>query len=79
MKKSEFTILLTKFFYKNDHLYFQILLQNEENTDIFGEFDDYNEYRETFDRLQRNQSEKISLKVVSDRTLKSETSFAKVA
>ena len=65
--------------YKNEHLYFQILIQSQDNIDIYGEFDDYNEYRETFDRLQKNQSEKSILKIVSERTFKSDSCFAKVA
>ena len=79
MKTTAFIGLLTKFFYKNEHLYFQILIQSQDNIDIYGEFDDYNEYRETFDRLQKNQSEKSILKIVSERTFKSDSCFAKVA
>ena len=79
MKTPELKSLLTKFFYKNEHLYFQILIQSEDNIDIYEEFDDYNEYRETFDRLQNNQTEKKPMTVVSERILKSNTHFSKVA
>jgi hypothetical protein len=79
MKTSECKSLLTKFFYKNEHLYFQILIQGETTTNVYGEFDDYSDYKETYDRLQGNLLEISSLKIVPDRFLKSETHFAKVA
>ena len=79
MKTSECKSLLTKFFYKNEHLYFQILIQGETNTNVYGEFDNYNDYKETFDRLQRNLLDRNALKIVPERLLKSETRFAKVA
>jgi hypothetical protein len=79
MKTSECKSLLTKFFYKNEHLYFQILVQGETTTNVYGEFDDYSDYKETFDRLQGNLSDTRPLKIVTDGFLKSETLFAKVA
>jgi hypothetical protein len=48
--------LLTKFFYKNNHLHFQILVQKENSLEIFGEYDDYNQYKNAFDTLHLNIS-----------------------
>ena len=79
MKTTECKSLLTKFFYKNEHLYFQILIQGETTTNVYREFDDYSEYKETFDRLQCNLFSKSPLKLIPERLLKSETRFAKVA
>jgi hypothetical protein len=79
MKTSECKSLLTKFFYKNEHLYFQILIQSETSTNVYGEFDDYSDYKETFDRLQSNLSSISPLKLIPERFLKSETRLAKVA
>jgi hypothetical protein len=79
MKTSECKSLLTKFFYKNEHLYFQILIQGETTTNVYGEFDDYSDYKATFDRLQSNFSETRSLKLIPERLLKADTRLAKVA
>ncbi len=79
MKTSECKSLLTKFFYKNEHLYFQILIQSEISTNVYGEFNDYSDYKETFDRLQRNILDTNALKIVPERLLIAKTHFAKVA
>lgn len=79
MKTSECKSLLTKFFYKNEHLYFQILIQSEIITNVYGEFDNYSEYKETFDRLQRNILDINALMIVTDRLLPTQSHFAKVA
>jgi hypothetical protein len=45
--------LVTKFFYKENHLCFQILVRLEGNTLIpFQEFEDYGEYKRVFGELQ---------------------------
>lgn len=79
MKTFECKSLLTKFFYKNEHLYFQILIQDETTLNTYGEFDNYNDYKETFDRLHRNISERNALKIVPERLLTTQIHFAKVA
>jgi hypothetical protein len=79
MKTIETKSLLTKFFYKNEHLYFQILVQSESNTDVYGEYDDYSDYKTSFDTLQRNLTSGCGLKLVSDNYMKAENRFAKVA
>jgi hypothetical protein len=79
MKTIETKSLLTKFFYKNEHLYFQILVQSESNTDVYGEYDDYSDYKATFDMLQRNLTGNSALKLVADNYMKADNRFAKVA
>jgi hypothetical protein len=44
--------LLTKFFYEENHLHFQIILQSERGVRDCGDYTDYNEYRKAFDALQ---------------------------
>jgi hypothetical protein len=79
MKTSECKSLLTKFFYKNEHLYFQILIQGETTTNVYGEFDDYSDYKETFDRLQSNIFSRSPIKLIPEKLLKTGTRLAKVA
>jgi hypothetical protein len=44
--------LITKFFYKENHLCFQILLNCENNeTRLFKEYTDYAKYKEEYNRL----------------------------
>ena len=57
MKSYELKSLLTKFFYRSEHLYFQIMIQGENSIELYGEYTDYNEYKETFDILQKNLAE----------------------
>ena len=65
MKTIETKSLLTKFFYKNEHLFFQILVQGESKTDVYGEYDDYSDYKASFDTLQRNLTNGSALKLVT--------------
>ncbi len=71
--------LLTKFYYKNDNLHFQILIQNGEEIEIHGEYLDYNEYKEVFDSLQSKMNEKKSLKTATEKIRRAESFFAKMA
>lgn len=44
--------LITKFFYKENHLCFQILLNCENNeTKLYKEFEDYSQYKEEYNKL----------------------------
>ena len=79
MKTNEMKSLLTKFFYRNEHLFFQILIQNEMSMDVYGEYDDYDEYRRIFDSLQNNFIEWTPLRIFQDKTVRSELNLAKVA
>lgn len=50
----EISDLVTKFFYKEDHLCFQILLQMKQGeTVLFQEFNDYSEYKHAMSDLQQ--------------------------
>jgi hypothetical protein len=44
--------LLTRYFYKENQLCFQILMSANENTSVIGEFSNYSEYRRSFTSLQ---------------------------
>ena len=49
---NEIQNLITKFYYKNNHLCFQILLYlGVENTVPFKEFTDYTEYKKVYSEL----------------------------
>jgi hypothetical protein len=48
----ELKLLMTNFFYKDNSLRIQILIQSESSTNIYGEFDDYVEYRNAYDIIQ---------------------------
>ncbi len=52
IKGAEIQNLITKFYYKNNHLCFQILLYlGVENTVPFKEFTDYTEYKKVYSEL----------------------------
>jgi len=56
-KGEEIKNLITKFYYRNNHLCFQILLYiNGEKTVPYQEFTDYNEYKATYNKLQDQKS-----------------------
>jgi hypothetical protein len=81
METNEMKNLLTKFFYKNDHLCYQIMIKDTTsvNIDVYGEYDDFDDYRRTLDGLQNNQIDWTPLRLVQDKTFKTEHTFAKVA
>ena len=79
MKSYEIKSLLTKFFYKEEHLYFQILVQGEDSLDVYGEYTDYNEYKENFDTLQKSFAEKNNVKTFPEKFVVSKIPLAKVA
>ena len=71
--------LITKFFYRDNHLCFQILLHLEGNeTVIYKEFTDYSEYKNAFNELQQIRSKNRGL-VIPNKNLKNEVSKVKVA
>ncbi len=79
MRHNEVKSLLTKFLYKNEHLHFQILISNGESSDVYGEYMDYNEYKETFDMLQRSFLERDRFRSPLDKGRKSSEIYSKVA
>lgn len=71
--------LITKFFYRNNHLCFQILLHTEWNETIaFGEFSDYSEYKKAFNDLQIARTKKMPLNI-PEKKLQPEVNNIKVA
>jgi hypothetical protein len=81
METNEMKNLLTRFFYKNDYLFYQILIQDKSTSDttMYGEYEDFDDYRKTFDSLQNNNLDWTPLKLVQDNIFNSEHTFAKVA
>lgn len=79
MRTNEIKSLLTKFYYNNEHLYFQILIQKENSMEVYGEYADYHEYKNTFDMLQKDIDEKKNVKIVTEKSIKTQIPLAKVA
>ena len=79
MRTNEIKSLLTKFYYNNEHLYFQILIQKENLIEVHGEYADYYEYKNTFDILQKDIDEKKNVKIVTEKSIKTQIPLAKVA
>jgi hypothetical protein len=71
--------LLTKFFYRDNYLHFQILVQNANEVQICGEFTNYDEYRKSFDALQSRLTDFTSKTVATGKNLKRELSLANMA
>ena len=57
MVSKETNNLLTKFFYRDNYLHFQILVQTVNGTQICGEFTNYDEYLKSFEHLQARFNE----------------------
>lgn len=54
--------LITKFFYKNNHLCFQILLHTRTNETIaYGVYANYSTYKKDFDNLQNARSNNLKI------------------
>ena len=71
--------VITKFYYRNNHLCFQILLHLEGNeTVIYKEFNDYSEYKDSFNELQQIRLKNRGL-IIPNKSLKFETESVKVA
>lgn len=56
--------LITKFFYKNNHLCFQILLHTRMNETVaYGVYANYSTYKKDFDNLQNARSNNLTISV----------------
>ncbi len=56
--------LITLFYYKNNHLRYQILLHlTGERTVVFGEYLNYKEYKEQFEVLQNKRKDQKSIQL----------------
>lgn len=79
MKSNELKSVLTRFLYKEEQLHFQIMIQSEDNLEMYGEYTNYSEYKETFDALQKDLSDKNQIKVIPEKFVVSKIPLAKVA
>lgn len=79
MVSKETKSLLTKFFYRDNYLHFQILLQTANDMQICGEFTNYDEYRKSFDNLQSHLIDFKSKPALNVKNLKLELSLANMA
>jgi hypothetical protein len=79
MVSKETKSLLTKFFYRDNYLHFQILLQSANDMQICGEFTNYDEYRKSFDTLQSRLMDFKSKTSPNVKNLKLELGLANVA
>ncbi len=50
-KGSQLDNIITRFYYKQQELFFQIILQREEEQVFHSEYNDYSQYRSTFQEL----------------------------
>ena len=64
-KKTNYIIdqLITKFFYRNNQLFFQILLNTDNSTTTYGEYTDYSTYKKVYNQLLgcKNSGKQVSL------------------
>lgn len=73
IKGKEIENLITKFYYKNKQLYFQIILNLGLGKKVFyREFSDYYKYKKSFDQLLKAKSENRNV-VLSTRLLQHAT------
>lgn len=81
METNEMKNVLTRFFYKNDDLFYQILVLDTTsmNLGVYAEFEEFDDYRNALENLQCNQADWTPLRLVQDKTFKPEHAFAKVA
>ncbi|MBL7815133.1 MAG: hypothetical protein JNL70_08985 [Saprospiraceae bacterium] len=79
MKTQEAQSLLTKFFYKDNHLHFQILIQAESELVLFGEYNDYGLYKNAFDLIQQKIKNGTRIIHLLEKKLNEEKLFVKVA
>ena len=79
MKKQETQCLLTKFFYRGNHLHFQILVQTETDWMVYDEYSDYGAYKSAFDQIQQALSTETKVIKLTEKNKNLETSFANVA
>jgi hypothetical protein len=56
--------LLTKFFYKDNFLFFQILIENNNGIEVYAEYRDYSEYRAEYQKLQKQLTTEGKIKVM---------------
>lgn len=79
LKGGEVKDLITKFFYRDSYLCFQIMLQLEgDETVVYKEYIDYSEYKKAFAELQQIRTKNQAL-IIPNKSLKFEAEGMKVA
>jgi hypothetical protein len=58
--------LLTKFFYKDNFLFFQILVENTCGTEVYAEYRDYSEYRAEYQKLYQQLKVEGKIRVMQN-------------
>ena len=58
--------LLTKFFYKDNFLFFQILVENTGGTEVYAEYRDYSEYRAEYQKLHQQLTTEGKIRVMQN-------------
>ncbi len=79
MKFQETRSLLTKFFYNANHLHFQILIQTENDLELYGEYSDYKLYKSEFDQIFESLNIGKKLKSLTEKKIQLEIPLANVA
>ena len=79
MVSKETNNLLTKFFYRDNYLHFQILVQTATDTQICGEFTNYDEYQKSFEHLQSRLSEFKGKTIGKTKNFSAERALANMA
>ena len=79
MKMDEAQDLLTRFFYRDNHLCFQILIQTESELMSYGEYNDYTVYKSAFEQIRQALSKETKVIQLLEKNKTLETPFAKVA
>lgn len=64
---SDIINLITLFYYKNNHLRYQILIHlSGERTIVFGEYDNYKEYKAEFEKLQNQRKNNFQIQIAEN-------------
>ena len=71
--------LVTKFFYEGNYLKFQILLKNNNETQICGEYASYDDYQKAFNTFQNQLPNIPAKRTAIVENYKNETKLANVA
>ena len=76
IKGTQIKNLITKFYYKDNHLCFQILIHCEgDKTIVYNEYTDYSEYKKEYNKLLEIKSDETSVNLPQTDTETSNMSF----
>ena len=67
ISSSDIINLITLFYYKNNHLRYQILIHlSGERTIIYAEYENYKEYKSEFEKLQNQRKNNFNIQIVEN-------------